>query len=70
MPKGCQHGAVKGHCVMCDPRIHMILRCKKCAKRGGGQTWHAVVNDIATCRRCGTERPALPRKKDIKIRNR
>ena len=68
--KECGHGAPKGHCVQCDPRVSVVLRCKKCSKRSGGQTWHVVQGQTATCRRCGTERPLKYGKKDIGISNR
>jgi len=70
MPKKrCPHDVKKGECVICDPRIHVILHCKKCAKKGGGQTWHSIVGKVATCRKCGTTREPMAKKPDINIRN-
>ena len=45
-------------CVRCDSRQHMVMKCFKCSL-DGGQTWHLIEGEKATCRKCGTVRSVV-----------
>lgn len=69
----CQHFVDQGECVLCDPRQHVVLACPSCS-RDGGQTWHVIEGETAetataTCRKCGSKRPASIKGGDIGIRS-
>lgn len=62
----CGHLVKRGECIFCDDRPHVVLACKTCGVKGG-QTWHTIKDETATCRKCGTTRNSEITMDDIGI---
>lgn len=43
------------NCVMCENKLNVVMKCIRCSLNGG-QTWHLIEGEMATCRKCGTVR--------------